>query len=83
MKLKKYAAALLAAAVLLYTLSVTAFAHDVADLTREGAISVTMKYQGKAVSGGTLTLYRVGDVHEEDGNYDFVLNSGFAGSGVD
>lgn len=82
MKPKKYVTALFIVAVLLCTLNVTAFAHDVPDLTKEGAISITMKYQGKAVSGGMLTLYRVGDVHEEDGNYDFILNSDFAGSGV-
>ena len=82
MKPKKYVTALFIVAVLLCTLNVTAFAHDVPDLTKEGAISITMKYQGKAVSGGMLTLYRVGDVHEEDGNYDFILNSDFAGSGM-
>ena len=51
MKPKKYVTALFIVAVLLCTLNVTAFAHDVPDLTKEGAISITMKYQGKAVSG--------------------------------
>lgn len=31
-----------------------------------------MTYKGKAVPGGTLALYKVGDVVEDDGNYSFV-----------
>ena len=31
-----------------------------------------MTYKGKAVRGGTLALYKVGDVAEDDGNYSFV-----------
>ena len=59
----------------------TAFAHDVPDLTRTGTITVSMQYQGKPVPGGTLTLYRVGSVHEDDGNYSFALTDDFAASG--
>ena len=31
-----------------------------------------MKYQNKPISGGTVNLYKVGDVREDDGNYSFV-----------
>ena len=31
-----------------------------------------MTYKGKTVRGGTLALYKVGDVAEDDGNYSFV-----------
>ena len=30
-----------------------------------------MRYKGKPVSGGTVNLYKVGYVHENDGNYSF------------
>ena len=29
-----------------------------------------------------MTLYRVGDIHEDDGNYSFVLTDAFADSGI-
>lgn len=70
--------ALLAAAVMLCCVS--AFAHNVPDLSREGSIHVTMRCEGDEVSGGTLTLYRVGEVQEDDGNFSFRLSEDFAGS---
>ena len=69
---KHLISALLALLVLLCLPLSTAAAHPVPDLTRKGSITITMKYKGKPVSGGTLALYRVGDVHEDDGNYSFV-----------
>lgn len=81
MRLLKRAAALLLAA-LLCAMSMTAYAHETPDMTREGAISVTMTYGGKAVSGGSLTLYRVGEIREDDGNYSFALTGDFTGSGA-
>ena len=61
------------ALLLLACLPLTAAAHAVPDLTRtDGSITVTMRYQGKPVSGGSLTLYQVGEVVENDGNYAFV-----------
>ena len=61
--------ALAAALLLLGGLCAAAFAHDVPDLTREDCIiSLVMRYQGKAVPGGSVTLYRVADVYEYDGN---------------
>lgn len=38
-----------------------------------------MTYKKKPVSGGKLALYRVGDVHEDDGNYSFVPAEGITG----
>ena len=69
---KHLISALLALLVLLCLPLSAAAAHPVPDLTRKGSITITMKYKGKPVSGGTLALYRVGDVHEDDGNYSFV-----------
>jgi len=57
-------------------------AHSLPDLNQSGSISVTIRYDGAAVSGGELTLYRVGDIQEDDGNYSFVLTERFASSGA-
>lgn len=67
---------------LLCCLCSTAFAHDVPDLNREGQIHIAMRFDGKAVPGGKLTLYRVGEVHEDDGNYSFVPTGDFADCGL-
>lgn len=66
---------LLLAAVLLCCVS--AFAHNTPDLSQEGSIHVTMRCEEETVSGGTLTVYRVGDVQE---NYTFRLTEDFAES---
>lgn len=59
-----------------------AFAHDVPDMTRTGSVSATLTYDDEAVPGGSVTLYRVGDVVQDDGDYLFALSGVFAGSGV-
>lgn len=55
----------------------TAYAHEVPDMTRKGSVHITMQLDGEAVPGGTLTLYRVGEIHEDDGNYSFVPEEEF------
>lgn len=75
--MRKHIALLLAAIMLC---CVSAFAHNIPDLTKEGSIHVTMRCEGAKVPGGTLTLYRVGDVQDEDGNFSFRLSEDFAGS---
>lgn len=82
MPMRKRLFTLLAAVLLMWSMSITALAHDVPDLSRKGSIHIVMSHGGKAVPGGSLTLYRVGAVHEEDGNYGFVLTGAFIGSGV-
>lgn len=64
----------LLALLLLLSLPLSAAAHPVPDERKDGhcSITVTMTYQEKALPGGTLALYKVGDVEEEDGNYSFV-----------
>lgn len=59
-----------------------ALAHEVVDMSRKGSVSVSMTYEGEPVGGGALSLYRVGDVAEDDGNFSFALTDEFAGSGV-
>lgn len=63
-------------------LALPVMAHEVPDLTREGSITVTVRYDGKTVAGGEMTLYRVGDIQEEDGNYSFVPTGDCVNSGV-
>ncbi len=53
------------------------------DASRQGSITVTMTHDGAAVGGGTLTVYRVGQVaYDDDGNARFELVDGLRGSGV-
>lgn len=69
---------LLLALMLLGAVSMTALAHEVPDYNQPGSISITMTYKDKAVSGGTLTLYRVADVDSDDGNFFFTYTEDFA-----
>ncbi len=82
MKQRKRITALLLAVALVLVLPVQAYAHDVPDLSRKGAVTVTVRIGDTPVSGGSLTLYRVGDIAEDDGNYSFTLTESFAASGV-
>lgn len=82
MPIRKRLFALLAAAVMICAMGADALAHDVPDTSRKGSIQISMHMGETAVGGGTLALYRIGDVWENDGNYDFVLTGAFADSGV-
>jgi hypothetical protein len=68
---------LLFSILLIFCMSITAFADE-----QTGSIAVTMKYNGSAVSGGTLTLYRVGNAQKENSGYKYTLTDDFAGSGA-
>lgn len=74
--------ALFLALILSLSLCTAASAHDVPDLDRTGEISVTMKEDGKTVPGGSLTLYRVGEVVENDGDYAFALAEELDNTGI-
>lgn len=65
-------------AVLLCCMSGVALAHEVPNLSKTGSLNITMRFDGEAVPGGTLTLYRVGEVN---GNYGFVPTGDFADCG--
>ena len=79
--MKKAALALFTAALFLCTLAfrVSAAAPDV---SRAGSISITMTYRGQAVPGGSLTLYRVGELQLKGQRYDFLPTGDFAASGI-
>ncbi|MDO5785627.1 MAG: pilin N-terminal domain-containing protein [Eubacteriales bacterium] len=81
MSIRKRLVALLAAAVLLCTIGATAFAYDVPDMSKKGCIQITMKQGKTVVPGGNLTLYRVGSVYADNGNYSFQLTGNFKDCG--
>ncbi|MBQ4560752.1 MAG: hypothetical protein IJA55_00290 [Clostridia bacterium] len=64
--------------LILLSLDIAVFSRVLPDLERNGSVSVTMRYGGNPVPGGTMTLYRVGDVVIEDGNCIFKLTEHFA-----
>lgn len=82
MRIKKRLSALLFTLLLSCGFCASAYAHEVPDPGRTGSITAEMTYEGEAVGGGSLTIYRVGDVSEDDGNYSFTLTEEFAASGV-
>lgn len=83
MLMRKRLFALFTAVVLLCTMSVAAFAQEAPDMSHEGcSVRVTMSKGGKGVAGGSLTLYRVGAVYEDNGNYSFALTGNFTDCNV-
>lgn len=82
MKYIKHFFGLVLAISLLCLASVAPCAHEAPDMSGAGSIFVDMVYDGEAVPGGVLALYRVGEVTEDDENYSFALSGDFAGSGI-
>lgn len=78
MKFIKQIFSLLLAFSLLCTASLNVYAQEVPDVNRRGAVTVKMAYDGKAVTGGTLMAYRVGQIQEDDGNYAFAKTDAMA-----
>lgn len=68
--------------LIISVLGIPVAAYEVPDLNRQGSIRISMRYDRGPVSGGEMTLYRVGDIHEDDGNYSFVLSQDFVSSGI-
>ena len=68
--MKRILAFLIALSVL-SALSLTAFAHDVPVDISDCSIEVIVRYDGKNITGGTLTAIKVGYVDENDGNFFF------------
>lgn len=68
--------------MLLCAVSISVSAHDVPDLSRSGTIHITMRHGDVTIPGGTLTVYRVGMIYEDNGNYGYVLTEEFAESNI-
>ena len=64
--------------VLLLVGCLTVSAHEIPDLTRNGTIAFHLDWKGEPLAGGTLTMYRVGDIAEDDGNYSFAAVPGLS-----
>ncbi len=73
--------ALMMAMVFIFGISVSAYAHDVPDMNKRGSITFTMRHDDTLVGGGTLTIYRVGEIAEDDGNYSFIPTGSFVDCG--
>lgn len=73
--------ALAIAALLCCGLSISVFAAEVPDFTQKGSISISMHSGVTKVGGGTLTLFRVGEVVENNGDYSFAPTGDFADCG--
>lgn len=73
---------ILAAVFLSCFMSVTSFAAgELPDLNRTGSITVTVRdtESKKPVAGGSLKLYQVALVNENDGDYSFAYTDAFSG----
>jgi hypothetical protein len=62
---------LLLTVLALFSLSLSVHAHDVPQERSDCSIEVSVRYDGEAVDGGTLTAIKIGYVDEDDGNYFF------------
>ena len=72
--MKKRILFLLLTVVLLCGLSIPVHAaHPVPDLSQNGSLTFSVELDGTQLDGGALNLYRVGDIRENDGNYNFRL----------
>lgn len=69
---------LITALIMVFALSVCAFAHEIPDYSRTSSITVKLTYNGKPVSGGSLAIYKVGNVAEDDGDYFFTYTEDFS-----
>ena len=68
--------------ILLGILALPAAASQLPDPEQKGSIRVTMRYSGELVPGGEVTLYRVADISEKNGDYRFVLTGAFESAGI-
>lgn len=58
------------------------FAVELVDMERKGSVSISMRYQGESVPGGTLSAIRVAEVTLTNGDYGFAFTSEFASCGL-
>lgn len=67
--MKKQILSLLLAVLVLCTVSTGAFAAS--GVPEGGSITIKVRHDGEPIDGGELTLYKVGKIEENDGNYSF------------
>lgn len=64
---------LLLALVLLLGCALSAQAVELPDPNRPGSLTFLLDWEGEPLSGGSLTLYRVGDIANSGADYSFAL----------
>lgn len=72
----------LIALCLLFSVTIHVHAAGRPDVTRTGSLTLTMEWEGEKLSGGTLTIYRVGDIVGRNGFWHFVLTPELQGMGI-
>lgn len=83
MLIYKRMCALLMAIAMLCVLGFPAYAYPAPDLAGQGSITLYMQYQDAPVPGGSMALYRVGDLQEDGGIFRFVPADDFSGCGLE
>lgn len=63
---------LIIAIFLMFCMNISVCAHEVPEL-KNGTISFSIYWKEEPLNDGSLTIYRVGDIVENDGNYSFAL----------
>lgn len=76
--MRKRMLSLILVVALFLSLALTAGAYEVLDFSRKGSISIAMTHNGRPVAGGSLTLYRVADVVDQNGDSVFVYTDDFS-----
>lgn len=82
MKKFKALVSIVLAIALTAVLGLSANAWELPDLEKTGSVTVHMRMGDTAIVGGSLTLYRVGDIYEKDGAFLFKTSGSFENSGV-
>ena len=61
------------------------FGKEVPDVNRQGSISLTLQdsQSGAYMENGAVTLYQVGEIRVDDGNYSWRLSGALAGTGTE
>lgn len=70
---------LLCAVCLLCHFALIAAAHEVPDFTHDGEIRITMRDGEVVVPGGTLVVYRVAQITQNNGDYSYAYTDAFSG----
>lgn len=72
---------LLLAVLAVLSLALPAYALTDEDWKKACSVTIIMEQGGEALPGGSVTLYRVGKVVQDDGDSSFALTGGFQGCG--
>lgn len=71
--MKRKITIVLAVLVLLMNVFAAVSAVEIPNPEKLGSITFTMVWNEEKLDSGSLTMYRVGDIHENHGDYSFVL----------